>query len=71
MQVISAESTELFTGSPEAPRQLVRVSYHGCAAPTPVRVEGDGLAGETVADPGAGVVEVPVHVVAPVPGQRR
>lgn len=71
MQVVAAESTELFVGRPDAPVQLVRVDYCDAAATTTVRVDGDGLAGEAVADPGEGVVEVPVTVENPVPGQRR
>ena len=46
VELISAESTELFTGPPDEPLQIVRVSYAGCTEPTPVRVVGDGL--ETV-----------------------
>lgn len=71
MQVISAESTEKFVGPADAPLQLVRVEYAGATAPTPVRVDGDGLAGEAVAEPGSGVVEVPVTVADPVPGRQR
>ena len=44
MQLISAESTELFVGPPLAPLQLARVTVAGVAKPTPVRIEGDGLA---------------------------
>jgi alpha-mannosidase len=71
MQVISADSTELFVGPPDAPLQLARVGLAGCAAPTPVRVDGDGLSGEAIAQPGSDVVEVPVTVDRPVVGQRR
>lgn len=71
MQVISAESTEKFVGPTDAPLQLVRVEYRDAAAGTAVRVDGDGLAGEAVVDAGSGVVEVPVTVENPVPGQRR
>ncbi|OMC43437.1 NEW3 domain-containing protein [Mycobacterium sp. IS-1264] len=71
MQVISAEPTELFVGPPDAPSQLVRVSLAGVAAPTRVRIDGDGLRGEAVADAGAEFVEVPVTVDRPVVGQRR
>ena len=52
---------------------MVRVSYTHAAAPTEVRVSGDGLSTPepaTVAA-GEGVVEVAVRVVDPVPGQRR
>jgi alpha-mannosidase len=69
VQVISAESTELFVGPPDAPLQLVRVTLSGWVRPAPVRVDGDGVAGQAVA--GAEVVEVPVAVEHPVIGQRR
>ena len=69
----AAESTGLFVGDADAPLQVVRVSYTHAAAPTEVRVSGDGLSTPepaTVAA-GEGVVEVAVRVVDPVPGQRR
>ena len=70
MHVISAESTELFTGPPDAPLQLVRVTHTGGAAE--VRVEGDGLTTTpAVADAAAGTVEVPVAVSRPVVGEQR
>ncbi len=71
MQVISAESTELFVGPPDAPLQVVRVTVSGGTEPTLVRVDGDGLSGETLARIGQGTVEVPVAVEHPVVGQRR
>ena len=71
MQLISAESTELFVGPPDAPLQLARVTVSGVAEPTPIRIDGDGLSGEAVAAPGDEVVEVPVTVDQPVVGQRR
>ncbi|MDI3314599.1 MAG: NEW3 domain-containing protein [Mycobacterium sp.] len=71
MQVISAESTELFVGPPDAPQQLARVTYTGCARPTPVRVRGPGLTGEAVAPPGDGAVEIPVTVADPLVGECR
>jgi alpha-mannosidase len=71
MQLVSAESTELFVGSPDAPLQLARVTVSGCAEPTPVRVDGDGLSGDALAEPGQEVVEVPVTVDRPVVGQAR
>ncbi len=52
MQIISAQSTELFVGPPDAPLQLARVTVSGCAEPTPIRIDGDGLSGEAVARPG-------------------
>ena len=69
MHVISAESTELFTGPPEAPQQLVRVSYTGGAGT--VRIEGDRLTGRAPAEPGDGGIEVPVVVTDPVVGEQR
>ncbi|MDT5355753.1 MAG: hypothetical protein QOJ56_4285 [Mycobacterium sp.] len=69
--MISAEPTELFTGPPDAPLQLARVTVSGCTEPTLVRVEGDGLAGEKLARIGQEVVEVPVAVEHPIVGQRR
>jgi alpha-mannosidase len=79
MQVMSAESTELFIGPPDAPLQLARVRVSGGTEPTSVRVDGPGLTGETVAQFGRDVgpyvkqytVEVPVAVEHPVIGQRR
>ena len=71
MRVISAESTELFVGPPDAPLQLARVTVSGGTKPTPVRVDGEGLSGETLAGTGEDVIEVPVAVEHPVIGQRR
>jgi alpha-mannosidase len=71
MEVVSAESTELFIGPPDAPLQLARVTVSGCTEPTPIRVDGDGLSGEAVAGIGCEVIEVPVAVDRPVVGQRR
>src|SRR5947209_20242996 len=68
MPVISAESTELFVGPPEVPQQLVRVTLAGFTESVDVRVEGDGLRGSAS---GRDVVEVPVSVTGPAPGQRR
>ncbi|BBY07170.1 glycoside hydrolase family 38 N-terminal domain-containing protein [Mycobacterium noviomagense] len=68
MQVLSAESTELFVGPPDAPLQVVRATYGGCSEPTPIRVDGHGLAGEAVAAAGDGVVEIPVAVAEPIVG---
>ncbi|MGD9620020.1 MAG: NEW3 domain-containing protein [Mycolicibacterium sp.] len=69
MHVISAESTELFTGPPQAPQQLVRVIYSGAVGV--VRIEGDGLTGRARTDPGRRSVEVPVVVTDPIPGEMR
>jgi alpha-mannosidase len=75
MQVISAESTELFVGPPDAPVQLARVRVSGGTEPTLVRVDGQGLTGEALAHIGRAdeecTVEVPVTVDDPVIGQRR
>ena len=71
MQLVSAHSTELFAGPPDAPLQLVRVILSAVAEPTPVRVDGDGLTGQAVAGVDDEVVEVPVRVDRPVVGQRR
>jgi alpha-mannosidase len=71
MQVISAESTELFVGPPDAPLQLARVIVRGGTEPTLVRVDGDGLDGEVLARIGDEVLEVPVAVEHPIIGQRR
>ena len=69
--MVSAESSELFVGPPDAPLQLARITVTGCAASTPIRIEGDGLSGNSVARPGDQVVEVAVRVDQPVVGQRR
>jgi alpha-mannosidase len=71
MQVISAGSTELFVGPPDAPLQLARIGLAGCAEPTPIRIDGDGLSGAAVVQPGSEAVEVPVTVDRPVVGERR
>ncbi len=73
IEVLAAESTELFTGPPEEPLQIVRVSYRGCSIPTPLRVEGPGLqtVDDATAEPGDAVAEVAIRVADPVVGQRR
>lgn len=71
MRILEAESTEKFVGPAGVPVQLVRVSYADADVPTSVRIDGDGLAGEAVAEAGSGVIEVPVTVENPVPGQQR
>jgi alpha-mannosidase len=71
MQVISAESTELFVGPPDAPLQVVRVTVSGATEPASVRVDGDGLSGEARARIEQELIEVPVVVEHPVVGQRR
>ncbi|MFI5509201.1 NEW3 domain-containing protein [Mycobacterium sp. NPDC051804] len=69
MQLISAESTELFTGPSHAPQQLVRVAYTDGGGN--VRIEGEGLTGRAQAGPGDGSIEVPVVVTDPVIGEQR
>lgn len=71
MRIISASSTELFTGPTDAPLQLARVSVAECAEATTIRIDGDGLGGEAVAEPGDEIVEIPVRVRRPVVGERR
>ena len=73
MQISAAQACELFVGDPQSPLQIVRVSYAHAAAPTSVRIEGDGLSTpEPVTVPaGECSVEVAVRVEAAVPGQRR
>ncbi|MCV6975608.1 NEW3 domain-containing protein [Mycobacterium bourgelatii] len=71
MQLISAQSTDLFVGPPDSPVQLARVVVAGVAEPTRVRIEGDGLAGEAVVEAGRDLVEVPIAVRQPVIGQAR
>lgn len=71
MQLILAESTELFVGPPEAPLQVARVTLAGVAEPTSVRIDGDGMSGEAIAESGGEAVEVPVAVDRPITGQRR
>ncbi len=68
---LSAEATELFVGTKEAPEQIVRVSVTGAPAPTEVRISGAGLAGSAHVQAGDSVVEVPVVVRHAVPGGRR
>ena len=71
MRVTSAETTELFAGTPETPLQLVRVAYTGAAPGDTVHVSGAGLSGSAPTEPGAGVVEVPIIVADAVPGETR
>ncbi|HEU4360866.1 MAG TPA: NEW3 domain-containing protein [Mycobacterium sp.] len=71
MQIVSAESTDLFVGPPDAPLQLVRVGYAGAGDPMPIGIDGEGLSGSARTEFADGTVEVPVKVDRPVPGQRR
>ena len=72
MQISAAEACELFVGDPQSPLQIVRVSYIDATAPTPVRIEGDGLSTPepAIAAAGQGAVEVAVRVEGAVPGDR-
>lgn len=71
MRILDVESTEKFVGPSDAPAQLVRIDYRDADVATPLRIDGEGLAGQAVAEPGGGVLEVPVTVEHPVPGQQR
>ncbi len=71
MRVVSAQSSELFIGPRDVPLQLVHVTVAGCTSRTQLRIDGDGLTGEALAEAGQEVVEVPVTVDRPVAGQRR
>lgn len=71
MQLISAHSTELFVGPPDTPLQLARVTVGGVTEPTPVRIDGDRLRGEVLAETGDEVLEIAVRVQNPVVGERR
>ncbi|MFI6447688.1 NEW3 domain-containing protein [Kitasatospora sp. NPDC050543] len=63
--ITAVESTDLFVGSEDAPRQILRVTLAG--PPSEVRVTGPGVGGEAH---GTGVVEVPLSIADPVPGAR-
>ncbi|ORW98215.1 NEW3 domain-containing protein [Mycolicibacter terrae] len=71
MRILDVESTEKFVGPVDTPAQLVRIGYRDADVATPLRIDGEGLAGEAVAEPGDGVVEVAVTVEDPMPGQQR
>ncbi|WP_371501937.1 glycoside hydrolase [Kitasatospora sp. NBC_00374] len=64
--ISAVESTDLFVGSEEAPRQVLRVTLDG--PPTPITVTGPGVEGAAT---GTGVVEVPLTVADPVAGTTR
>ncbi|MFG2343252.1 glycoside hydrolase family 38 N-terminal domain-containing protein [Streptomyces phaeochromogenes] len=65
MRVTSVESTELFAGTTEQPRQIVAVELsHTPGRTVRLTVEGSGVAGEalvTVADDGTARAEIPVR----------
>ncbi|MCX5598784.1 NEW3 domain-containing protein [Streptomyces phaeochromogenes] len=74
MRVTSVESTELFVGTTEQPRQIVAVELsHSPGRTVRLTVEGSGVAGEalvTVADDGTARAEIPVRTGL-APGERR
>ncbi|MGA5451924.1 NEW3 domain-containing protein [Streptomyces umbrinus] len=74
MRVTSVESTELFVGTTEQPRQVVAVELsHTPGRSVRLTVEGSGVAGEalvTVADDGTARAEIPVRTGL-APGERR
>ncbi|MEV5412763.1 NEW3 domain-containing protein [Thermopolyspora sp. NPDC052614] len=64
--ITAVESTDLFVGTEEAPRQVLRVVLDGPPATVvTVAVTGPGVSGEAT---GTGVVEVPLDIADPVPG---
>ncbi|MFB7620163.1 NEW3 domain-containing protein [Kitasatospora sp. NPDC056181] len=64
--ITAVESTDLFTGPEDAPRQLLRVTLDGPPA-TRITVTGPGVRGEAA---GTGLVEVPLEITGPPPGAR-
>ncbi|MGX1563062.1 glycoside hydrolase family 38 N-terminal domain-containing protein [Streptomyces sp. NPDC055506] len=75
MRVTSVESTELFTGTTEQPRQVVAVELsHAPGRTVRLSVEGLGLSGgteTTVGEDGTVRAEIPVTGEDLVPGDRR
>ncbi|MER7667401.1 glycoside hydrolase family 38 C-terminal domain-containing protein [Kitasatospora sp. NPDC096128] len=63
--ITAVESTDLFTGPEDAPRQLLRVTVEGPAAR--ITVTGPGVRGEAT---GTGPVEVPLEVTGAAVGAR-
>src|SRR4051812_46004616 len=61
--ITAVESTDLFVGAENAPRQVLRVVLDG--PPVLVTVTGPGVAGEAT---GTGTVEVPLDIADPVAG---
>ncbi|RKT19313.1 glycosyl hydrolase family 38 [Streptomyces sp. 1114.5] len=65
--ITAVESTDLFVGPEDAPRQLLRVTIEGPAAAR-ITVSGPGVRGEAT---GTGPVEVPLEIAAEArPGDR-
>ncbi|MFB7664387.1 NEW3 domain-containing protein [Kitasatospora sp. NPDC056138] len=67
--ITAVENTDLFVGTEDAPRQVLRVTLDGTADGPAVRVTvaGPGVSGEAT---GTGVVEVPLTIDDPVVGAR-
>lgn len=63
--IISVETTDLFVGTREEPRQVLRVTLEGPAAE--ISVTGRGIHGAAT---GSGVVEVPLEQNTYAPGER-
>ncbi|MFD4658153.1 NEW3 domain-containing protein [Kitasatospora sp. NPDC058444] len=63
--ITSVESTDLFVGPEDAPRQVLRVRLEGPAAR--ITVSGPGVRGEAT---GTGPVEVPLEIGGASPGDR-
>ncbi|MER7751989.1 glycoside hydrolase family 38 C-terminal domain-containing protein [Kitasatospora sp. NPDC097643] len=64
--ITAVESTDLFTGPEDAPRQLLRVTLDGPAAAR-ITVSGPGVHGEAT---GTGLVEVPLEITGAAPGSQ-
>ncbi|MFB4283085.1 NEW3 domain-containing protein [Nonomuraea sp. MTCD27] len=66
-RLLSAESTDLFVGSRDEPRQVLRVTVAEGEHESSLELRGDGvrLAGPVTVPPAAGVLEVPLSVSAP------
>ena len=64
--ISAVESTDLFVGTEEAPRQVLRVTLDAPPGTVvAVTVTGPGVSGEAI---GTGVIEVPLDISDPVPG---
>ncbi|MFE6502589.1 NEW3 domain-containing protein [Kitasatospora sp. NPDC057738] len=63
--ITAVESTDLFVGPEDAPRQVLRVTLEGPAAR--ITVSGPGVRGEAT---GTGLVEVPLEIGGASPGER-
>ncbi|MGW2543570.1 hypothetical protein ACWC5I_22500, partial [Kitasatospora sp. NPDC001574] len=63
--ITAVESTDLFVGPEEAPRQLLRVTLDG--PPARIAVTGPGVRGEAS---GTGLVEVPLEITGAAVGAR-